>query len=273
MTRDANAVFEGTIPENYDRYLGPALFEPYARDLADRLAVRRPKSVLEIASGTGILTRHLRERLGPDAYIVATDLNPGMLNYAQAKFASTTNVEWDEADASALPFGPESFDAAVCQFGMMFVPDKRAAMREAFRVLRPGGAFAFNVWDRMEQNEFARIAHQTIASFFESDPPTFYEVPFGFSDARLIRTLLKDVGFDAIESSPIRLPCRSASAAELAIGLVRGNPVSAAIEERGGNIDEVISAVARKLAEHGGSAPFQSTMQALVWMAERIPNL
>lgn len=273
MNRDPNAVFDGAIPENYDRYLGPVLFEPYARDLAERVAPRKPKSVLEIACGTGILTRHLRARLGNDAYIVASDLNAGMLKYAQAKFEGTSNIEWDEADASALPFGAESFDAAVCQFGLMFVPDKEIAMREAFRVLRPGGVFLFNVWDRIENNVFARIAHQTIASFFDDDPPTFYQVPFGFSDARVIRAMLKQVGFDAIESSPLNLAFRSASAAELAAGLVRGNPVSSAIKERGGNIDEVISAVSQKLAEHGGSAPFQGTMQALVWMAERIPSL
>ena len=273
MIRDPNTVFEGSIPENYDRYLGPVLFEPFARNLVEGLAGRRPKSVLEIAGGTGIATRHLREQLGPNAYIVATDLNPGMLKYAQAKFDTTVNVEWVQADASALPFGADSFDAVVCQFGLMFVPTKSAAMREAFRVLCPGGVFVFNVWDRMEQNAFARIAHDTIRSFFQTEPPDFYEVPFALSDARVVRSLLKTAGFDAIESAPLKLPCRSATAAEFAIGLVRGNPVSTAIQERGVKTEEVIAAVAQKLAEHGGAAPFESTMQAFVWTAERIPSL
>ncbi|MEP6603187.1 MAG: methyltransferase domain-containing protein [Spartobacteria bacterium] len=273
MNRDPNVVFDGSIPENYDRYLGPALFEPYARDLVERLAPRKPKSVLEIACGTGIVTRRLRAQLGRDVYLVATDLNPGMLEFARKKFTDDANIEWEIADAGALPFPDESFEAVVCQFGVMFAPDKEAAMREAFRVLKPGGVFLFNVWDSMQQNAFAQIAHETIASFFERDPPTFYEVPFGMHDARVVRGLLNRAGFDAVELSPVKLPCRSASAADFAIGLVRGNPVSTAIQERKVKIDNVISAVAKKLAERCGSAPYEDTMQALVWSAERIPSL
>lgn len=273
MTADSNVVFSGSIPENYDRYLGPVLFEPFARDLVERLEPRKPRSILEIACGTGILTRELRRVFGSDVYIVATDLNAPMLEYARAKFPGAVNLEWQAADAAALPFGDESFDAVACQFGLMFAPDKDAAMREAYRVLRAGGAFVFNVWDSMEKNPFAQTAHETIASFFDRDPPTFYEIPFSMHDARAIRGALKKVGFDAIESSLVSLPLRAATAADFAIGLVRGNPVSTAIEERGGKIDNVIGAVAKKISERFGAAPAESTMQALAWSAERIPRL
>ncbi len=273
MTADPNVVFSGSIPENYDRYLGPVLFEPFARDLVERLESRKPRSVLEIACGTGILTRQLRQQLGKDIYVVATDLNAPMLDYARAKFSGAKDLEWEVADASALPFGDETFDVVVCQFGLMFAPDKEAAMREAYRVLRAGGAFVFNVWDSMEKNPFAQIAHETIASFFDRDPPTFYEIPFSMHDARMIRGALKKAGFDAIESSLVTLPLRAQSAGEFAIGLVRGNPVSTAIEERGGKIDNVIRAVGEKIAERFGAAPAESTMQAMAWSAERIPRL
>jgi ubiquinone/menaquinone biosynthesis C-methylase UbiE len=273
MTPDPNVVFSGSIPQNYDRYLGPVLFEPYARDLVERLEPRKPKSILEIACGTGILTQRLRNEFGADVYIVATDLNAPMLEFARAKFTGAKNMEWQVADANALPFGDESFDAVVCQFGLMFAPDKEAAMREAYRVLRAGGVFVFNVWDALEKNPYAQIAHETIASFFDRDPPRFYEIPFGMHDARTIRGALKKVGFDAIESSLATLPLRARSADEFAIGLVRGNPVSTAIEERGGKIDNVISAVAKKISERFGAAPAESTMQALAWSAERIPRL
>ena len=267
MKRDPNVIFEGSIPANYDRYLGPALFEAFAKDIAARLKGGQPKNVLEIACGTGILTRRLRDSFDPVVRLVATDLNPGMLAFARRKFSANENVEWQQADAGALPFSDGSFDAVVCQFGLMFVPDKESAMRECYRVLSTGGMFLFNVWDSIERNPFGQIAHETIASFFEHDPPNFYEVPFGFHDADLIRGLLQRAGFKAIESSLVTLPCRSSSAVEFAIGLVRGNPVLTAIEERGVDVNNVVSAVSRRIAERCGAAPVASTMQAFVWRA------
>lgn len=269
MKRDPNVIFEGSIPENYDRYLGPAFFEPFAKDIAARLKSEPSKQVLELACGTGILTRRLRDGLDPSARIVATDLNPGMLTFAKAKFRSNENVEWQEADASALPFPDKSFDAVICQFGFMFVPDKGAAMRESYRALNSSGVFLFNVWDAIERNPIAQIAHETIASFFESDPPTFYEVPFSLYDVDLVGALLEKAGFGGIESSLVTLPCRSPSAAEFAIGLVRGNPVATAIQERDVRIDDVIEAVRQAIAERYGAAPVESTMQAFVWRAVR----
>ena len=267
MKRDPNVIFEGSIPENYDRYLGPVLFEPFARDIAARLKREQPKDVLELACGTGILTRHLRDSLAPEVRLTATDLNLGMLALAQTKFNAHENLKWQEADAASLPFPDGSFDAVVCQFGLMFVPDKESAVRESYRVLRPGGVFLFNVWDSMERNPFGWIAHKTIASFFEHDPPNFYELPFGFYDADLIRGLLEGAGFTRAKASLVTLPCRSPSAAEFAIGLIRGNPTSTAIQERGVEIDDVIKAVREEIAQRCGAAPVESTMQAFVWRA------
>ena len=132
----------------------PLIFEPYAVDLAERLAARRPRRVLEIAAGTGVVTRRLAATLPEGSAIVATDLNPGML--AEARTVGTARpVDWRTADAQQLPFDDAAFDAVVCQFGVMFFPDKAKAFAEARRVLRPGGAFLFNAWDRIEDNEFA----------------------------------------------------------------------------------------------------------------------
>jgi ubiquinone/menaquinone biosynthesis C-methylase UbiE len=247
--------------------LGPVFFEPFAKDITARLSGERPAKVLEIACGTGILTRRLRDSLAPAVQLVATDLNPGMFAFAQEKFSANQDIKWQQADAVALPFPDGSFDAVVCQFGLMFVPDKQTAMRESYRVLTPRGVFLFNVWDSIERNPVGRIAHQTIASFFDRDPPNFYELPFGFHDADRIRALLQRAGFKAIEASLVTLPCRSSSAADLAIGLVRGNPVSSAIEERGVDVKDVIRAVSEKIAERYGAVPVESTMQALVWRA------
>jgi ubiquinone/menaquinone biosynthesis C-methylase UbiE len=260
-------VFGGSIPENYDRSLGPSFFEPFAKDMAARLDPKRHRNVLEIACGTGIVTRRIRDRLSPEARLVATDLNPAMLALAQTK--SVENVTWQEADASTLPFADGSFDAVVCQFGVMFFPDKEAAMLETHRVLNSGGAFLFSVWDSFEVNPAARVTHETIASFFDRDPPSFYQTPFGFHDAELIRHLLRKAGFEGIEISVVPLPCRSASAAEFATGLVRGNPVATAIEERGVRVERVERAVEKEIGERFGVAPVETTMQALVCRAVR----
>jgi ubiquinone/menaquinone biosynthesis C-methylase UbiE len=269
MAADRNALFQGAIPQNYDRYLGPVIFEPYAEDLVSRLQNRKPKRILEIACGTGIVTRRLRDSLPPETEVVATDLNPDMFEFAKRKFESGENVGWQQADAGALPFPNDSFDAIVCQFGYMFVPDKSAAMREAFRVVRNGGIFLFNVWDSFAANPFAEIAHTTIASFFDRDPPRFYEIPFSLADQRPVRDLLETAGFQKIESFAVPKPCRSATARDFAIGLVRGNPVGTEAQERGVDPQKLIDAVEKRLTQRGGATPFKSTMQAIVWQATK----
>ena len=269
MERDRNVVFAGDIPKNYDRYLGPVIFEPYAEDLATRLKARKLDRLLEIACGTGIVTRRLRDSLSPTCEIIATDLNPDMFELAKSKFKAGESVRWQQADASALPFPNDSFDAVVCQFGYMFVPDKAAAMRESYRVLRSGGTFLFNVWDSFEANPFAEIAHTTITSFFSHDPPKFYEIPFSLHDSKVVGELLRNAGFDRIESFVERKSCRANSAKEFATGLVRGNPVSAEAQERGVDPEKLIDAVAKRLTDQFGAAPFGSTMQAIVWEATK----
>ena len=262
---DQNVAFVGSIPENYDRYLGPALFEPYAFDLAERVKVSDNASVLEIACGTGILTRILRNRLPATAKLVATDLNDAMMQFAAKKFRAEENISFKQADATALPFPVSSFDAVVCQFGLMFVPDKKGALDEARRVLIPGGSFVFNVWDAIEFNELAWIAHTTIAKFFDRDPPMFYQTPFGMHDTEEIVALLEDAGFQELDISLLKLPSISSSANEVAQGLIRGNPVIMAIEERASSgAAEIERAVAAEVAARCGDMPVKARMQAFV---------
>ena len=149
-------VFAGSVPEMYDRLMVPLIFEPYARDIVERVVRVRPRQVLETAAGTGVVTRLLASRLPADARIVATDLNPPMIEVA-ARQLQDDRIMWKQADALALPFEDLRFDAVVCQFGAMFFPDKTQGYREAHRVLKPGGRFFFNVWDRIEANEIAYV--------------------------------------------------------------------------------------------------------------------
>lgn len=270
MASDAH--FVGSIPETYHRHLGPLLFEPYAADLAGRLELPASPTarVLELAAGTGILTRHLRERLPAGASLVASDLNQPMLEVAGANLGATAGVEWRQADATELPFSPETFDAVVCQFGLMFFPDRARAAREAARVLKPGGQLLFNVWDSLERNPLGRIAHETIARFFPSEPPDFYKVPFGLYDPAAIRTLLESAGFEEVRHLSVPFVEQAPSAEHAAIGLVRGNPILLAIRERGmAEPDEIVAAVAAALAKAFGDWPLRVPMQAHVFTARR----
>jgi len=261
---DADIRFAGSIPDIYDRYLGPVLFEPYAADLSRRIAGHSGNTVLEVACGTGILTQALRVHLPSAVHIVATDLNQPMIDYAQAKLGDIENIEWKQADFSALPFPSASFDCIACQFGLMFLPDKQVALKEARRVLSNGGLLAFNVWDDLAHNVFSQKAHETLAQFFPNDPPKFFTIPYGFNDPDVINRLLTSCGFDQVQIEFVTLEARSSSARGLATGLLAGTPASNAIQERGGSVEAVVVALTESLKQIGGDDPFRSTMKALV---------
>src|SRR3954454_16289525 len=260
-----NAQFAGSIPAAYDRYLGPIFFEPYAEDLVARLDLGDKSSVLELACGTGILTRKLRDRLPMSVSLIATDLNEPMFRNAAAKFREEEAVEWKQADACALPFADHLFEAVVCQFGIMFVPDKALCAREARRVLKPGGVFLFNVWAALAENPLGRVAHETISGFFEKDPPTFYQVPFGYHDQDEIRRTLEGAGFHDIRIEVVSKTSVPTDAADAAMGLVQGNPISIAITEHNPSLLPTITdAVARALTKEFGGSPFRTPMRAIV---------
>jgi ubiquinone/menaquinone biosynthesis C-methylase UbiE len=244
------------------------LFQPYAEDLAARLQVAKNGSVLELACGTGILTRALRTRLPSTVELTATDLNEPMFRHAAAKFRKDEAVQWLQADACSLPFGDRRFDAVVCQFGIMFVPDKALAAREAHRVLKSGGLFLFNVWDAMEHNELGQLTHQTIASYFDKDPPTFYEVPFGYYDQDEIKRVLKEAGFQEIKTEVVAKVAAAIRAEDAATGLVQGNPVAVAIAERNPSLLPVITrAVAQAITGRFGTTDIRAPMRAIVVQA------
>ena len=205
---DQAARFTDSIPDHYDRGLGPYLFVDYAADLVRRVATCKPERVLETAAGTGIVTRLLRDALPPSARFVASDLNLPMLKIARHKFVDTEQVEFQQADAAALPFADATFDAVVCQFGLMFFPDKAKAYSEAFRVLAPNGHYHFNVWDSFEFNPFARVAHEAVGRFFENDAPAFFTIPFGSHRIDAIKTGLIRVGFADISMELVRIDKR-----------------------------------------------------------------
>ena len=191
--------FAGSIPENYDGYMVPLIFEPYAADIARRAGSLSPNAVLETAAGSGVVTRALAPRLSRGASYVVTDLNQPMINYAASRQPPDSRIKWHQADALALPFENAEFDLVCCQFGAMFFPDRTAGYREARRVLKPGGHFLFNVWDRIEENVFADDVTNALARMFPNDPPRFLaRTPHGYHDTTLIRGELEQAGFSRV---------------------------------------------------------------------------
>ena len=264
QTEGQDTVFTGSIAELYEGYLVPLIFEPYAGPLAARVASGRPARVVELAAGTGVVTRALASALPSDAAIVATDLNQAMLDEA-ARIGTSRAVEWRQADAMRLPFADESFDVVVCQFAAMFFPDKARAFAEARRVLRPGGVFHFNVWDRIEENEFADVVTSSLATLFPDDPPRFLaRVPHGYHDVAAVRRDVIAGGFTAApEIATVASRSRAIGPHVPAIAYCQGTPLRSEIETRDASLLAHATLVATEaIAERFGRGPVDAKIQA-----------
>lgn len=255
--------FAGSIPEFYERHLRFAFFEPYAEDLAAR-AAGAEGDFLELACGTGILTRQLLARLGPGARLTATDVNPPMIEEARRRVPEDPRVAWRPADMTALPFEDGAFDGLFCQFGVMFPGDKGKVFAEARRVLRPGAPYRFNVWGSLAENPANPAVLEALAALFPDDPPRFLEAPFSFHDPDLIQQLLEGQGFSDIRLEAVLRDCRSPSARDFAVGLVNGTPIANDLAARNADLAQATDALEAALARVGGDVPFSAPMKALV---------
>jgi ubiquinone/menaquinone biosynthesis C-methylase UbiE len=262
---EKTAAFAGSIPANYERYLGPFLFEPYALDLVSRLQDKKYDDILEIACGTGRVTKHLA-RLVKHNTITATDLNADMITVAKDNVHADT-IKWMPADAMELPFEDGSFDLVVMQFGIMFFPDKEKGLKEAYRVLKTGGKLIYNTWNKVETNEAIHEGRVIIESYFGDNPPIFYNVPFSMHDDRELTTLTRRAAFKNITTTLVKKEGISPSATDLAKGMVEGNPVYLAILERDPSLINTIKEHIRKVVgEKFGDHPLKSPLQA--WVVE-----
>lgn len=258
--------FTGAIPANYENYLGPFLFEPYALDLVSRLQDKKYDDILEIACGTGRVTAHLAKSVKFDSF-VATDLNPDMIGVAKEKVKSNT-IKWMSVNAMDLPFADSSFDLVVIQFGIMFFPDKQKGLNEAYRVLRPKGKLIFNTWDKPEAVPAIYRARKIIESFLGDDLPVFYDIPYSMHDKDELKSLTEIAGFKEINVSLIIKEGVSSSATNLAKGIVEGNPIYLTITEKDPSLINIIEdQIAKELASKFG-AQVKSPLQA--WVVEGI---
>jgi len=266
----ADSVFAGSVPKLYETLMVPMIFQPYAEELKERVAATNARRILELAAGTGVVTRALATIENEALSIVATDLNQAMLDQAMA-VGTARPVTWRQADAMALPFAGGEFDAVVCQFGAMFFPDKPKAFAEARRVLRPGGVFIFNVWDRIAENEFADTVTTALEGVFPGDPPRFMaRTPHGYHDPELIARDLTAGGF----ARPPRITTvaarsRAASAREAAMAFCQGTPTRNEIEARDASrLGEATAAAAAAIERRFGTQAVEGKIQALVVVVE-----
>ena len=275
MSAPNNESFAGSIPELYDKLLVPLIFEPYALDLARRVKDTAVSKVLEIACGTGVVTRAMAAALDASVDIVATDVSPGMLDHA-ASTCAAPNVTWQAADALALPFSDESFDAVVCQFSVMFFADKPRAYAEVLRVLKPGGRFLFNVWGSIANNEFSDTVTAALAEEYEASPPLFLaRTPHGYFDVDAITQDLRDGGFEGdVSNETIDHRSRADSASIPAIAYCQGTPLRNEIEQiSGADIDTATAvaaaAIAKKFSSPGEDGTVDGKIQAHVFTASK----
>ncbi len=263
---EVDSAFIGSVPDIYEKYLVPLIFESYAIDLANRLASRPLRNILEIAAGTGVLTRALSAILPEGVAIVATDLNQPMLDQASAR-GTKRPVEWRQADAMQLPFSDETFDAVACQFGVMFFPDKPKAFAEAHRVLKPGGTFIFSVWDRIEDNEFADVVTTSLESVFPQDPPRFLaRTPHGYSDPAILARDLVSGGFSrSPEITSVAARSRATTPRDPAIAYCLGTPLRNEIEALNpALLGAATDVAAETIAKRFGRGPVDAGMLAQV---------
>lgn len=262
--------FDGSIPELYDTYLVPLIFEAYADDMASRVAALQPDAVLETATGTGAVTRALAPLLKEGVRYVATDINQPMLERAARMQSNAKGIEWRQADAMSLPFADRSFAAVCCQFGAMFFPDRIAGYAETRRVLRPGGQFVFSVWDRIEENEFADLVTQAAALSFPDDPPRFLaRTPHGYHHAERITLDVRAAGFKDVGLFTIAERSRAPSARHVAIAYVQGTPLRNEIEARDpSRLEDVTETAAGMIAERFGAGPVEGKIQGHVVVAQ-----
>jgi ubiquinone/menaquinone biosynthesis C-methylase UbiE len=271
MMTNADAVFAGSIPEFYDTYMVPLIFEVYAADLAARVGRLAPMTVLETAAGTGVVLRAVTAHLHPEARYVVTDLNEPMLAFAATRQAADPRISWQQADALALPFGDRTFDLVLCQFGAMFFPDRAQGYAEARRVLKDGGHFIFSVWDRIENNLFTDVVTQAVATVFPDDPPRFMaRTPHGYYDHDIIRADLNRAGFTTIDIDTLEATSSAPSAHQAAMALCQGTPLRREIEARDpDSLDHVTQVAAAALEARFGKETVAGKIRAHIVTAVR----
>lgn len=266
MVDPTDRVFADSIPEIYDELLVPLIFEQYASDLATRTKVLNPNAVLEIAAGSGVVSRAVAAVLDPSSSFVVTDLNAPMLDRARLMQPNPDGVVWRTADALDLPFEADTFDLVLSQFGAMFFPDRVRAYRETHRVLRPGGTFIFSMWDRIEENDFSFEVTTALASVYPDDPPDFMaRTPHGHYDPDIYQSELREAGFEHVLVEAVDAMSRAENPRTAAVAYCQGTPLRNEIEARQPpNLEEATNLATEAIRRRFGDSEIEGKIRGFV---------
>jgi len=225
--------FTSEDAENYDHYLGPVLFEPYGVYLASQIDTANLYSVLELACGTGRVTKHIANVLPPDVEFWATDLSSDMLAINKRRLQNE-NVKYKVEDIQNLSFPDNSFDLAICQFGTMFLPDKQKGFNEIYRILKPGGKLMCFTWDSTAQNPlFKLLINELMLPYFEDEDNTRLLVPFLLNDPQQLTGWLQNAGFKNIKVETVVLNSGTATVENVKTGIYLKHPLGKAMKDKG----------------------------------------
>jgi ubiquinone/menaquinone biosynthesis C-methylase UbiE len=237
---------------NYEEFLVPAMFAPFAERLVEQGGVSPGSGVLDVACGTGAVSRAAARRAGPAGSVTGVDLGEPTLAIARSHVIDdgAAPIQYVQSDATALPLEDASFDVALCQQGLQFFPDRSAALGEMRRVLKADGRLAIATWKNIERSPFIAVA-DALASHVSPQASEMMRSPFGLSDALELAHGLSAAGFRDVVVEDETIECTWASHPEFARRLIEAGPVAslfAATEDTAKR--RLIDEVAARLAPH-----------------------
>ncbi len=261
--------WSGTFPQHYDDNLGPFIFRPYALDLVSRIDTAGLQTVLELACGTGQVTQPLLDHLPASTHLTATDLSPDMMTVAKGKI-SAPNVQWAQVDMTAIPFDDNTFDLIVCQFGVMFAPDKAKAFSEMYRVLKPGGRLLFNTWGAIPHNRVFQVFNQVMIRLMDTNIGAAAQGPFSMPDEEPVLTLMEAAGFHNRRAESVAMVSEATSAAQAAKGFFQGSVISVTLKEKNPAMASTIQAeIEQAFRQELGDTPMRTPLQAWIFSATK----
>jgi ubiquinone/menaquinone biosynthesis C-methylase UbiE len=247
--------FGASPAENYQRYFVPAIGRPVAEDLVAVANLQTGERVLDVACGTGVVTRLAAERVGPSGAVAGLDVNPGMLAVARSHTPPDVSIEWHQADAESMPLPDQAFDIVLCQMGLQFVSNKLAALREMRRVLKTGGRALITV-PGPKPALFAAMT-DALARHLSPQAASFGDLVFSMHDIDELREIMRGAGFPKVDVQAklksLRLPAPKEFLWQYLYSTPLAEPIASAGEAKRAALERDVCAKWQEFAVDGST--------------------